>query len=236
MIGQTAVMKRHNWTPALTGAQLDGFRYTTTWTYDDLGRIATVGFPDSKSVSFLPDSVVVGTLTSQAQVTALLQTAALPGETATYDYDSGGLLRSIGGAEQGTRQVPEQLAPDALGVVRTVNVPRRTTHDYTYLQDRVYDPRLLAVRDTMGNGTASSYVFDPDTWWLTDLDTTGPRRAGAPGPHLHLRRGRSPEDDAQRPAQRQPGDQRWRRAFQEYEYDGFGRIVGASRHLHHQGR
>ena len=62
MIEQTAIVKRHNWAPDLTADQLEKFTYTTTWTYDDLGRIATVGYPDAKTVSFVPAGTSVDQL------------------------------------------------------------------------------------------------------------------------------------------------------------------------------
>ena len=83
MVEQTAIVKRHNWAPDLTADQLENFTYTTTWTYDDLGRIATVGYPDAKTVSFVPDGTSVDQLASPAELTTLLQTAELDGEVAT---------------------------------------------------------------------------------------------------------------------------------------------------------
>ncbi|HEX4980549.1 MAG TPA: RHS repeat domain-containing protein, partial [Ilumatobacteraceae bacterium] len=174
MIEQTAIVKRHNWAPDLTADQLENFTYTTTWTYDDLGRIATVGYPDAKTVSFVPDGTSVDQLASPAELTTLLETAELDGEVATYDYDSGGVLREVSGTEEGIQFVTENILPDDLGNPRTIQVPRRTTHEYPYLVDRVYDPRLLAIRDEMGNGTISEYTFDSETRWLDAKKTTAP--------------------------------------------------------------
>ena len=116
MIEQTAIVKRHNWAPDLTADQLENFTYTTTWTYDDLGRIATVGYPDAKTVSFVPAGTSVANLTSPSQLSTLLQTADLDGEVATYDYDSGGVLRKVSGAEEGIQLVTEPInAVDSRG-------------------------------------------------------------------------------------------------------------------------
>ena len=109
MVEQTAIVKRHNWTPDLTGDELDPFTYTTTWTYDDLGRIATVGYPDAKTVSFVPDGTSVADLTSPDQLSTLLETVDLDGELVSYDYDSGGILREVSGAEEGIQFLTENI-------------------------------------------------------------------------------------------------------------------------------
>jgi YD repeat-containing protein len=169
MVEQTSVIKRHNWKPTLTGDELLPFTYTTAWTYDDLGRITAVRYPDSKTVSYVPAEQSVENLASPAELPSLLVTADLRGELVSYGYDSGGLLRAVTGAEEGLRTSLEQiLSVDALGnpLVIPISVPRLTTHRYAYLNDRVYDPRMLAVRDEMGNGTVSDYSFNADTRWL----------------------------------------------------------------------
>jgi RHS repeat-associated protein len=232
MVEQTAIVKRHNWRPDLTDEQLANFTYTTTWTYDDLGRIATIGYPDAKTVSFVPDGTSVGSLTSPDQLSTLLESADLDGELVSYDYDAGGVLRKVSGAEEGIQLVTENIAPDEFGNPRTVQVPRRTTHEYPYLNDRVYDPRLLAIRDEMGNGTISEYTFDPQTRWLDAKKTTAPGLTA--GSRVEVQDLSYTYDDVGRPltydndlplANRaiNGGD-----AHQQYSYDGFGRLRGAS--------
>ncbi len=175
MVEQTAIIKRHNWRPGLTPEELIPFTYTTGWTYDDLGRITTVRYPDSKTVSYVPAGQSVAGLPSPADLPSLLETADLLGEIVSYAYDSGGLLQGVTGAEEGLVTSLEQiLTVDEFGnpVSIPISVPRRTTHEYAYLNDRVYDPRLLAVRDEMGNGTVSEYSFDAETRWLDSKRTT----------------------------------------------------------------
>ena len=234
MVEQTAIVKRHNWRPDLTGDELDHFTYTTTWTYDDLGRIATVGYPDAKTVSFVPAGTSVADLTSPDQLSTLLETADLDGEVVSYDYDSGGVLREVSGAEEGIQLVTENIAPDAEGNPLTIQVPRRTTHQYPYLNDRVYDPRLLAIRDEMGNGTISEYTFDPETRWLDAKKTTAPNPDPAMPTRVEVQDlsytydvvGRPLTYDNDLPLANRAingGD-----AHQQYSYDGFGRLRGAS--------
>jgi RHS repeat-associated protein len=45
---QVAEMKLHNWTPS-TGAS---FRWTTQWSYDGLGRLATMTYPDGETLNY----------------------------------------------------------------------------------------------------------------------------------------------------------------------------------------
>jgi len=234
MVEQTAIVKRHNWTPALTGAELEHFTYTTKWTYDDLGRIATIGYPDAKTVSFVPDGTSVAQLAAPDQLSTLLETAELDGELVSYDYDSGGILRQVSGAEEGIRFVTEAILPDELGNPRTIQVPRRTTHEYAYLNDRVYDPRLLAIRDEMGNGTISEYTFDPETKWLDAKSTTAPNPDPAVPTRVEIQDLSYTYDVVGRPLTYDNDLPLANRAInggdvhQEYDYDGFGRVRGAS--------
>ena len=232
MIEQTAIVKRHNWRPDLTDEQLEHFTYTTTWAYDDLGRIATIGYPDAKTVSYVPAGTSVANLTSPDQLSTLLQTADVDGETVTYDYDSGGVLRNVSGAEEGILFVTENITPDAQGRPRTIQVPRRTTHQYPYLNDRVYDPRLLAIRDEMGNGTISVYTFNPETRWLDAKKTTAPGATAAS--RIEIQDLSYKYDDVGRPTTYDNDLPLATRAInggdvhQQYSYDGFGRLRGAS--------
>jgi RHS repeat-associated protein len=234
MIEQTAIIKRHNWQPTMTPEEMLDFTYTTRWSYDPLGRIESVGYPDAKTVSFLPDGESVATLTSPDQLAPLLQTVALEGEVATYDYDSGGLLREVTGIEEGIQFVSEELAPDLEGNVATVEVPRRVMHHYAYLNDRVYEPRLLAIRDELGNGTISDYSFNVDTRWLESKQTTSPNPDPAIATRVEVQDltytydpvGRPLTYDNDLPLANRPingGD-----VHQQYSYDGFGRLRGAA--------
>lgn len=234
VVEQTAVIKRHNWKPTLTGEELAAFSYTTRWSYDDLGRIATIGYPDAKTVSFVPDGTGVGDLTAPDQLAGLLAAEDLDGETVTYDYDAGGLLRSVEGEEEGIELVAEEIAPDIEGNVATVQVPRRTTHRYAYLNDRIYEPRLLAVRDEMGNGTTSDYSFDVDTRWLESKRTTAPNADPAIAERVEVQDLSYNYDIIGRPLTYDNDLPLANRAInggavqQQYAYDGFGRVRSAS--------
>jgi RHS repeat-associated protein len=234
MIEQTAIIKRHNWRPTMTAEELLDFTYTTRWSYDPLGRIETVGYPDAKTVSFLPDGESVAALTAPEELTPLLQSIDLDGEVATYDYDSGGLLREVTGAEEGIVFVDEAITPDLEGNPRTVLVPRRVTHEYAYLNDRVYEPRLLAIRDEMGNGTISDYSFDVDTRWLESKQTTSPNPDPAVATRVEVQDLSYTYDPVGRPLTYDNDLPLANRAInggdvhQQFSYDGFGRLRGAS--------
>ena len=50
---QTAEMKLHNWNPAEDTSR---FRFTTSWSFDGLGRIASMTYPDSERLTYDYDS------------------------------------------------------------------------------------------------------------------------------------------------------------------------------------
>ncbi|MHA6525880.1 SpvB/TcaC N-terminal domain-containing protein [Tessaracoccus sp. G1721] len=222
---QTATMKRQNWAPDLSAAELVDFTYTTKWRYDALGRVETVEYPDAKTLRYVPDGTSVDQLADPADLAGLLTPEDATGEVVTYGYDSGGLLRALTGVEIGLTSSFEAITPDAEGNPRSIQVPRRTTHAYTYLADRAYDPWLYPVRDELGNGAVTATSFDPETRWLTTRDTTSP--AGA------LQRLSYTYDEVGRPVTYLNDLPRANRAInggraeQKHVHDGFGRVVGS---------
>jgi RHS repeat-associated protein len=231
---QRVEVKRHNWRPSLTEEQREGFRWTTDWSYDELGRIASVRYPDAKTVGLVPTPVSVASLTEPGQLVALIEQVDLPGELVTYDYDSGGMVREVRGVEAGVQRVEEPIDRVVDGVQSTIMVPRPTDHAYDYLQERVYDHRFLKVEDAMGNGTTTTRVFDPDTWWLEQQSTTSVDPDPAVTAETQIQDLAYTYDAVGRPLTYRNDLPYANRAInggaaaQRYEYDGFGRMVAAS--------
>ena len=231
---QLVEVKRHNWDPNLTEAELEEFRWTTEWSYDELGRIAGIRYPDAKTVGVVPAATSVAALTAPDQLATVIGQVDLPGELVTYDYDSGGMLRDISGLEEGTKLVEEPINQFIDGVQTTVMVPRPTDHTYDYLLERVYDHRLLAIEDSMGNSTATTRVFDADTEWLNELVTTAADPDPAVTARVEIQDIAYTYDQVGRPLTYVNDLPFANRAInggpisQAYDYDGFGRVVAAS--------
>jgi RHS repeat-associated protein len=234
LIVQRVEVKRHNWDATLSEEQREKFRWTTEWSYDQLGRIATIRYPDAKTVEVVPTGTSVATLTAPAQLATVTTRVGLPGEIVTYDYDSGGMLRDIDGLEQGIELVTEAIDQFIDGVQTTIMVPRRTDHTYDYLLERVYDHRLLAIKDSMGNSTVTTRVFDGDTKWLNDLVTTAADHDSVLAPRVEIQDISYTYDQVGRPLTYANDLPYANRAInggtisQAYDYDGFGRVVAAS--------
>lgn len=71
------------------------------------------------------------------------------GEIVTYDYTTGGILKSVCGKKKGTQHV--------------------------YLQDRLYDEQGRILYTLFGNGVETSYKYDPSRQWLQELHTENTR-------------------------------------------------------------
>jgi RHS repeat-associated protein len=228
LVGQLVEVKRHNWDPTLTEAELEEFRWTTAWTYDELGRVETIRYPDAKTVDVVPTGISVASLTDPAQLATLLQQVDLPGELVTYDYDSGGMVRNISGVEPGIVLVQEPIDQFNIDLVQTtVMVPRPTDHNYDYLLERVYDHRLLAMEDSKGNGTVTARVYDIDTKWLSEIatiDATGSDVQDITYSFDAVGRPLTYENDLPFANRAINGGA----ISQSYNYDGFGRLVAAS--------
>ncbi len=101
------------------------------------------------------------------------------GERLTYDYDAGGLLRTIDGEEDGFITVPVldlNGVPvlDIFGNPTYAQVPH--LWEYEYLRDRQYDVQLRRRFDEVGNGVTTALTFETDTGWLSRLQSFSPNR------------------------------------------------------------
>ena len=225
LIEQASTMKRHNWSPSAPNQ--DAFTYTTRWVYEALGRLASIEYPDAKTLSYVPADVSVASLGDASEIAALLATEEAPGEKVTYTYDSGGLLTALAGSERATEMVTEPIAPGPLGEPRTAEVPRLVTHAYSYLEERAYDPWLYPVRDMLGNGLTTVRDFDPNTRWLTGQVTSA--ADGAKAQNLAYS-----YDKVGRPVHYSNDLPDANRAIRggavsmDYSHDGFGRLIGSS--------
>ncbi|GAG39526.1 unnamed protein product, partial [marine sediment metagenome] len=104
---------------------------------------------------------------------ARLETLVYPdGERLAYDYDSGGLIKSIVGEEDGFKL--QQSGVDQDGNPIFIQVPH--TWSYEYLRDQQYDEFLHRRYQEVGNGATSEYTYDADTQWLTRQQTLSPNR------------------------------------------------------------
>lgn len=234
LTGQLVEVKRHNWDPTLTEPELEEFRYTTEWTYDELGRIETIRYPDAKTVQVVPLGTSVATLTDPSQLAGALQSVDQAGELVTYDYDSGGTIRDISGEEDGFVVGDEPINHFVEGVQTLVSVARPAVHTYDYLVERVYDHRLLAIADSMGNTTETTRVYDPNTAWLTEIVTTAADPDPAVTERVEIQDIAYTFDEVGRPLTYENDLPFANRAInggaiiQTYNYDGFGRLVGAA--------
>lgn len=234
LVSQLVEVKRHNWDPTLTEEELEDFRWTTEWSYDGLGRIHTVRYPDAKTLGTVPMGTSVAGLTAPDQLGGLIEEVDEPGELVVYDYDSGGMVRSIGGAEAGISYVEEPIDQFIDGVQTTVFVPRPTEHEYDYLIDRIYDHRLLSIEDQLGNSAVTTRVYDADTSWLTEIVTTSADPDPLVTERVELQDIEYGFDVMGRPLTYENDLPFANRAInggateQSFLYDGFGRIVGSA--------
>jgi RHS repeat-associated protein len=193
---ETAEMKLHAWHNP--GADPALFRWTTEWSYDGLGRIETMVYPD--------------------------------GERLEYDYDSGGLLRSIAGEEDGFQL--QQTGVDQDGNPIFTQVPH--TWSYEYLRDQQYDEFLRLRYREAGNGATSEYTYDPDTQWLTRQQTLSPNRNVADPAYYEIQDLNYTYDSVGNPltyANNLPGPVAslfGGATTQNYTYDSYDRIVSAT--------
>ncbi|SIN86106.1 toxin TcdB middle/N-terminal domain-containing protein [Agromyces cerinus] len=101
------------------------------------------------------------------------------GEVLTYDYDAGGLTKSVVGDEPGLVRVPQLDADgnpmfDADGNPLYVDEP--TTWHYDYVTDRRYDEFLTPAAIDYGNGATTSWTYEPLTRWLSNVRTVSADR------------------------------------------------------------
>jgi len=94
-------------------------------------------------------------------------------ERLAYDYDAGGLVRSITGEEDGFITVLVGTDP-VTGLPIYEQQPHLWT--YKYLDDRQYDEFLRRRYDVLGNGVTTELTFDPNTQWLTHQVSVSPNR------------------------------------------------------------
>ncbi|GLI28356.1 hypothetical protein ARHIZOSPH14_25980 [Agromyces rhizosphaerae] len=145
VIRESAEVKLHNWEPDLDDASK--FTWVTEWTYDALGRLASMVYPD--------------------------------GERLAYDYDSGGLITTIIGEEDGQKRVPlidaaGNVVIDEYGNVVYTDVPH--TWEYPYVDDRRYDEFLRPAAVDLGNGVTTQWTYDYEKLWLTGIHSDSPNR------------------------------------------------------------
>ena len=158
LVQQTATIKLHDWTPA---ADQSKFTWTTKWSYDGLGRMKSMVYPDATPLALTAEY-------NNGQATGLDS-----GERLAYDYDAGGQLKAISGQEDGVQT--KQVGVDALGAPIYAQLPK--TWQYSYLGDRQYDVFLHHKSDVLGNGATTELGYDPDTQWLVSQRTVSPNRS-----------------------------------------------------------
>ncbi|MFF2275959.1 SpvB/TcaC N-terminal domain-containing protein [Agromyces sp. NPDC058126] len=101
------------------------------------------------------------------------------GEVLTYDYDAGGLTKSVVGDEPGLKRVPVLDANgnpvlDADGNPTFTDEP--TTWHYDYVNDRRYDEFLVPAAIDYGNGATTTWNYDDETRWLENVRTVSANR------------------------------------------------------------
>jgi RHS repeat-associated protein len=203
---QTSEMKLHDWYNN-PGGDKTMFQWTMGWTYDGLGRKATVTFPDPDEDPWTHSKVL------------------------TYGYDAGGLVNNITGEELGYITVQNGVDP-ITGV--PIFVRQEQTWNYKYLQDRQYDEFLRTRLDRVGNGATTEYSFDPNTLWLTRQQTISPRPKATTAPYKEIQDLNYTYDDVGNPetyANNIPAPQS--NLFsgpttQTYTYDPYERIVAGT--------
>ncbi|GAA1757270.1 toxin TcdB middle/N-terminal domain-containing protein [Agromyces humatus] len=102
------------------------------------------------------------------------------GEVLTYDYDAGGLTKSVVGDEAGLVKVPVLDADgnpvlDADGNPTFTDEP--TTWHYDYVNDRRYDEFLVPAAIDYGNGATTTWSYDELTRWMENVRTVSANRA-----------------------------------------------------------
>lgn len=101
------------------------------------------------------------------------------GEVLTYDYDAGGLTKSVVGDEPGLLRVPvlDAAGNPVLDVDgNPVYTDEPTTWHYDYVTDRRYDEFLVPAAIDYGNGATTSWSYDPDTRWMDNVRTVSANR------------------------------------------------------------
>ena len=234
LTNQLVEVKRHNWDPGLTEEELEEFRWTTEWSYDELGRIATIRYPDAATLGTVPLGTSVASLTAPELLDTLIVENDEPGELVTYDYDSGGQVHDISGVEAGIEYIEEPIDQFIDGIQTTVFVPRPVEHSYDYMIERIYDHRLLAIEDELGNSAITTRVYDPDTAWLTEIVTTTADPDPLVTDRVEIQDIEYTFDIVGRPLTYENDLPYANREInggateQSFMYDGFGRIVGSA--------
>ena len=149
---------------------------------------------------------------------ARLESMVYPdGERLYYDYDSGGLIRTIVGEEDGFIVQGKKLVP--------------RTWTYEYLRDQQKDEFQHRRYLEVGNGVTSEYTYNPDTQWLTKQQTISPNRKVKDPAYTEIQDLEYTYDSVGNPqsyANNLPAPEAslfGGAAAQHYGYDGYGRIV-----------
>ncbi len=94
------------------------------------------------------------------------------GERLTYDYDAGGLVRTVTGEEEGYEDVIIGFDDEGEPIVER----RPRTWHYDYLLESTYDEFLSPRSSEYGNKVTTEWVYDGETRWLDRQRTISPER------------------------------------------------------------
>ncbi|GEM_PF-1329699 len=147
VVRESAEVKLHNWEPDLDADDAAKFTWVTEWSYDALGRLASMVYPDGERLTYDYDAggrvtSIVGEEDGQKQVPLL---------------DAAG-----------------NVVLDEYGVVVLTDAP--TTYTYPYVDDRRYDEFLRPAAVDFGNGVTTEWAYDDETLWLTGIHSDSPGR------------------------------------------------------------
>ena len=101
------------------------------------------------------------------------------GEVLTYDYDAGGLTKSVVGDEPGLKKVPvlDANGNPVLGADgKPTFTDEPTTWHYDYVNDRRYDEFLVPAAIDYGNGATTTWRYDELTRWMDNVRTVSANR------------------------------------------------------------
>ncbi|MCD5345786.1 SpvB/TcaC N-terminal domain-containing protein [Agromyces sp. S2-1-8] len=160
--------------------QIDDAARVVTLGYDPLGN-TTSQLSEIKLHNWVPgDPRFQWTTEWEYDGLSRVETMTYPdGEVLTYDYDAGGLTRSVVGDEPGLVKVPVLDADgnpvlDADGNPTYTDEP--TTWHYDYVNDRRYDEFLVPAAIDYGNGATTTWSYDELTRWMDNVRTVSADR------------------------------------------------------------
>jgi RHS repeat-associated protein len=163
VIKQTAEMKLHNW----PGPGAIGFQWTTQWTFDGFGRMASMAYPDGENVTFGYDAG--GSLNAIAGDKTGIHYAYL--NDRQYDvflhrrFDRlGNLVTSETSFDQDTQWMTRRLtiSPNRA----QADAAHKTIQDLNYTYDAAGNPATYndnlppPVSSLMGGATTDTYSYD----------------------------------------------------------------------------